>query len=231
MKKKIIIGAAILVIVGIIGFVNYKKGSQAEIKVQTDKVKRQNITQVVSASGKVKPQTEVKVSANVTAKIIELPVKEGDPVHKGQLLVRLERTQYDTYMNQAKADLASANAFLAKSKAEYDRVKELFAKHLASQAELDIASASYEQAKSASDQAHASNDRAADNLAKCDVYSPMDGTVCGRCRHRIRATGCSGKFTPGKIQSGTGPIWRDDCLCSHRKSFREVTRTTIRKQG
>jgi HlyD family secretion protein len=177
MKKKIIIGSAIVIIIGIIGFVNYKRGSQAEIKVQTDKVKRQNITQVVSASGKVKPQTEVKISANVTAKIIELPVKEGDPVHKGQLLVRLERTQYDTYMSQARADLASANATLAKTKAENDRVKELFAKHLASQAELEISSASYEQAKSVNDQAHASYDRAADNLAKCDVYSPMDGTV------------------------------------------------------
>jgi HlyD family secretion protein len=177
MKKKIIIILSIVIVLLAIVFVNIKKSGSKGTTVQTDKVKKQSVTQTVTASGKIQPQTEVKVSANVSGKIIRLGVKEGDRVKKGQFLVELDKARYEADVQQAEANLLSAKAGESKAKADFDRVTELFNKGLASKSELDIANAGYQTAVAQVAQAQALLDRAEDALSKTTIYSPMDGTI------------------------------------------------------
>ena len=93
-RKKLFIVVGVVIIIGAFIVFNLKKGKGGEISVQVEKVKRGDITQTVSASGKIQPELEVKISASISAEIIGLYVKEGDQVRRGQLLVRLDSTKY-----------------------------------------------------------------------------------------------------------------------------------------
>jgi len=111
-KKKIIIILGVIVVVAIIIVANVLKSGEKTYKVQAEKVNRSDITSIVTANGKIVPRTDVKISAYVPAKILKLPVKEGDVVKKRQLLVQLDDTEYRAAVNQAKAQLSSAKASL-----------------------------------------------------------------------------------------------------------------------
>ncbi|HTR81854.1 MAG TPA: efflux RND transporter periplasmic adaptor subunit [Bacteroidota bacterium] len=191
-KKKIFIfsgiGAVILVLVLIVLL-----GSKREnvISVQTDQVVRKSITQIVTASGKIQPETAVKINAEVSGEIIELPVKEGQRVRKGDLLVRIKPDQYQAGVDGAAAALVSAKAALSlnqanldKSESEYKRAQGLFEKKLMSDQDFvgsktafKVAQAQYESAVSGVTQAQASLNQAKESLAKTSIYAPMDGTV------------------------------------------------------
>ena len=155
-KKRIIIGAAVVVlIVVVLVFISTRKRGSSETSVQTAKVERQRIVETVTATGRIQPITQVKISADVAAKITHLGVKEGDWVEKGELLVQLDRERFLATVEQAEANLRSveANALLAKEneiKAEkdYARTNELFEKKLESQAILDQAYAAHQVEKS-----------------------------------------------------------------------------------
>lgn len=176
-KTKLLIAAGAVTAIAVLVFFNLKKARGDVIEVQTTKVARGDITQLVSGSGKIQPQKEVKISAFVSAEIKRLHVKEGDQVAAGQLLVELDRTRYEAALERAKSDLKSAQASLKKAQSELSRAKELFAKKLFSEAELETAEANYELAESGVEQAEAVLKQARDDLSKTRLTSPIDGTV------------------------------------------------------
>lgn len=190
-KKKILIGGIIGSLIIVFVLFNLKGNGGKPIEVQTEKVKRSHLVRTVTASGKIQPVTDVKISSNVSAKIIKLLVKEGDRVKKGQLLVSLDRTNYEAGVNQAKAEqlrakaqLMTAKTNLEKAQLDYNRVKELFEKQLASEAEFQTYEANLKTSQSAVASAEsqvlaasAILDQNMDNLSKTEIYSPIDGTV------------------------------------------------------
>ena len=143
-KKIIIISITILIVVAVVVSLSIGKNGDEALEVQTQPVKRNKVVQTVTATGKIQPKTQVKISADVAGKIKRLDVKEGDWVEKGQFLVELDREKYEAMVESAEASLrsAEANALLAREnmlKAEKDhhRTKELFEQNLESQAVLD----------------------------------------------------------------------------------------------
>ncbi|MBN1154529.1 efflux RND transporter periplasmic adaptor subunit [candidate division KSB1 bacterium] len=176
-RKKTFIIIGIIIIIAIFMIFNLMKSKGGEIEVQVDEVKASDIVQTVSGSGKIRPEVEVDITANVSAEIIRLNVKEGDIVKKGDLLVELDRYKYEASVQQARSNLKSAQASLQKSKSEYLRVIDLFGQNLVSQAEKESAEASMLLAESNVEQAQATVEQAEDDLRKTRLYSPIDGTV------------------------------------------------------
>lgn len=177
-KRKIIIFSIIgVVLIGLAALVFLGSKRENVITVQTEKVVRRNITQIVSATGKIQPETQVKINAEVSGEIIDLPVQEGEHVKKGQLLVKIKPDAYKAALEQSEASLQMAQANLTKADADFKRVQGLFTKQLASDADMDAARASYEAAKASYDQAFSAVNQARDTYAKTTIYSPMNGTV------------------------------------------------------
>ncbi|MFZ5518520.1 MAG: efflux RND transporter periplasmic adaptor subunit [Candidatus Zhuqueibacterota bacterium] len=176
-KKKLFIVLGVVLVIVIFIIINLKKRSGNEIQVQVDKVKKGDITQVVSASGKIQSQTEVNISANVSAEIIGIYVKEGDAVSKGQLLVELDGTKYRAAVERALSTKKSAEASLKKAQNDYNRIKDLFNQNLTSSAQLEDAEANLKLSESQVDQAAAGVSQAEDDQVKTKLYSPINGTV------------------------------------------------------
>ena len=131
-KTKIFIGAGAGLLILVLVLVNLKRSSSSEFKVEAEKLARTDIVSIVTANGKVKPKTDVKISANISAQIIELPVEEGDKVRRGQLLVGLDPGRYQAAVDQAKAQLKLEKANLEQAEQNFNRIKPLFEKNLAS---------------------------------------------------------------------------------------------------
>lgn len=194
-KKKLftVIGIAVVLIVVLIGLTkagvlgNKKKGKEVEIA----DVAEMTIIETVSATGKIQPETEIKISSEVSGEIIELPIKEGDVVKKGQLLVRVNPELYTSGYNRSlaalsntKAGLSQAEAQLVEAKANFERNKTLFEKGVISKAEWDRVVATFESAKGAKDAAYfniqsasATVNEARENLTRTSIFSPVDGTI------------------------------------------------------
>jgi HlyD family secretion protein len=161
------------------------------ITVQTEKVAKRNLTEIVVANGKIQPVLQVKISPEVSGEIIDLPVKEGQSVKKGDLILKIKPDFYLANRNQAdasyKSSLASqstAEANLRKAAAEFRRNDGLFRSHLISESTFDEFLAAYDVAKAQLtnsehqvEMARASLDSAVDQLAKTTIVSPLDGTV------------------------------------------------------
>lgn len=193
MKKKsvLLIGVAIVIAAGIVGVVAVRGRGSKPLEVQTAKVARQRIVQKVSATGKIRPKTQVEISADVSAKIINLPVVEGQAVAKGAFLVGLDRERYVAAVESAKANVGSAeaNATLVlqnmnRVEKEYGRSKELLADALesqaafeAKQAEYQVEAARYKSALNQVEQAKAALKQARADLSETTIYSPMAGTI------------------------------------------------------
>jgi HlyD family secretion protein len=177
-RKKIIVFTAIAVVI-IVLVLLIVLGSKKDpvISVQTEKVARRTITQSVTATGKIYPEVQVNITPEVSGEIVELPVREGQQVKKGDVVLRIKQDFYLALRDQAAAGLASARANLLKSESDYIRVRGLFEKGLVSESERDQARASFEVAKAQHDQAEANLKQAEENLRKTTIYSPMDGTV------------------------------------------------------
>ncbi len=176
-KKKLFIIIGVVVVIAVFIIMNIKKGRGGEISVQLEKVKRGNITQVVSASGKIQPEKKVKISANVSAEITGIYVKEGDMVEKGQLLVELDRTKYKAAVERAKSNKKAGQASLKKAENDFQRANDLFNQKLSSKAELENAEANLKLAESQLEQANAGLEQAKDDLEKTRLFSPFNGTV------------------------------------------------------
>ena len=191
-KKKLFIfsGIGILVLaLIIIAFVG--SGKDDIIPVQVEKVMKRNITQTVSATGTINPEFKVVITPEVSGEIVSLPVKEGYVVKKGQLLLKIRQDAYIAQVQQSEANLAGVKAALLQTKAnldkltsDYNRMKELYAKNLSSESDLETAKSNYLSAKASYDgaQANVAQTEAAlkvqqDNLRKTTIYSPMDGII------------------------------------------------------
>src|SRR5437870_3202445 len=189
-KRYIIFGAAGAVLLLIIGlFVASKR--EKPIPVMTEKAIRRTILQTVSATGKIQPETEVKISPEVAGEIIELPVQDGMQVEKGDLLVKIKPDAYKALLEQQEAAISAAratnlqqNATMVKSEHDFKRAEDLFGKKLISEQEYNAAEAAYDVAKNTYEsslheieRAQASSSQARDQLSKTTIYSPMDGTV------------------------------------------------------
>jgi HlyD family secretion protein len=196
MKKKnlfivlgLLIGIIILLITlkktGVIGNTDDSK------LVEIAKVSQTTIVETVSATGKIQPEIEVKISSEVSGEVIALPIKEGQQVKKGDLLVRINPDLYESGVNRTvatmsttKAGLQQADAQVKEAKASYDRSKTLFEKGIISKAEWDKAVSVYEVAVANKQSAYyqvqsasATVTEAKDNLGRTTIYAPADGTV------------------------------------------------------
>jgi len=176
-KWKIIIFLAAVVVIAVMVVINLKKSQGDVIEVTTTAAQKGAITKTVSGSGKVQPETDVKIAARISAEIIKIHVKEGDLVRKGQLLAELDRERYVAQSEQVSSQLNSAQASVKKAEADYHRIKDLFEKNLTSQSDLDAAEATKESAQAALNQALATMKQAKDDLEKTKLISPIDGTV------------------------------------------------------
>ena len=191
-KKRIIIILSTVVVLAVVVVSLTMNGNGEEgIFVQTANVESQKIIETVTATGVIQPQTKVKISADVAAKIMYLGVKEGDWVEEGHLLVRLDQEKFNAAVERSEANLRAteANANLVKqnkirAKKDFIRTDELFNKNLESQAVLDQVSAAFQVEKAryqASleqvDQARATLKEARDNHSKTSIYAPMAGTI------------------------------------------------------
>lgn len=175
--RKIFIFVIVAVIITVMVILNIKKTSSRVLEVTAEKIKRGNITQVISGSGKVQPEVDVRISARISAEIINLPIQEGDYVKKGDLLVELDRQRYEAAVVQYSSNLKSAQASLIKAQADFNRVKDLFEKNLSSQANLDAARADLLYAEANVEQAQAALSQAEDDLSKTIINAPIDGVV------------------------------------------------------
>ena len=191
-KKKLFIFGGIGILILALIIIAFVGGNKDEIiPVQIEKVMKRNITQTVSATGTINPEFKVVITPEVTGEIVDLPVKEGFKVKKGELLIRIRDDQYRAQVQQSEANLANAKATLSMRKADldklssdYNRIKELHTKGLASDSELEAAKSSYLSAKAQYEgaQANVSQNEAAlnvqqDALRKTSIYSPMAGIV------------------------------------------------------
>jgi HlyD family secretion protein len=194
-KKKIyiIIGVFVALIVVLIalskaGVIGNKDNS---IEVDTAKANEITIVETVSATGKIQPEIEVKISSQVSGEIIDLPIKEGQIVKKGDLLVRINPDLYTSGLNRSisnysgtKSGLSQADASFKEAQASYQRNKTLYEKGIISKSEWERAIASFEVAKANKQTAYfnvqsasASVKEAKDNLGRTTIYSPNDGTI------------------------------------------------------
>lgn len=190
-KKKIIVlsslGGIILIL---ILFMVFGK-SETGVIVNVEKVIKRDVTQVVTASGKIYPKVEVKISPDVSGEVIELAVVEGQRVKRGDFLARIKPDFYVFQRDQAVASLTSTNAMASSSKAqlekaklEFNRVQELYNKKLVSDQDIDaarttlrVAEESYNANQADITRAQASLDQSLENLKKTSLYAPIDGII------------------------------------------------------
>lgn len=188
--KKWIFIAIFLIAASAIGVVGLRSGDKG-IEVTVKAVKRGDITSVVTATGKIQPEVEVVISSEVPGEIIELPVKDGDSIAKGDLLVRVNPDTLEAQVKQQEAGLASTRASSAQQRAQllqaeldFKRTEDLFAKGFATKDEreqaktrLEIARAAHESSLFQVERQEMQLKEATDQLAKASLFSPISGTV------------------------------------------------------
>ncbi|ELV7523998.1 efflux RND transporter periplasmic adaptor subunit [Flavobacterium psychrophilum] len=191
--KYIVLGIAVTAIIGAIylkksgAIGDSNKGKEVEIATITQRT----VTETVSGTGKIQPEIEVKISSEVSGEIIALPVKEGQTVKKGDLLVQVNPKLYTQGLNKSQAGLSNTKAGLSQTdaqfkeaKASYERSKKLYDKGIISRAEWDKSVATYESAQAAKQAAYynvqsasATVNESKENLGKTAIYAPVDGTI------------------------------------------------------
>jgi HlyD family secretion protein len=197
--------AIIFIVFAIIGKKAGWFGKEIQYKIAVEKAQKRTIVEIITANGKIQPETEVKMTPEVSGEIIELNVKEGEAVNQGQILGKIRP---DTYIsardraiaavNNSKASLANIKAMLGQVEARfnqtelsYKRNKKLWEQKTISQSEWESADASYQSAKAEIEAAkqnvnsaefmikssEASLKEANENLIKTTLYAPMTGTI------------------------------------------------------
>ena len=189
--RKIAVLLLILTTIGGLSWYAFYRKREVVITVQTEKVARRDLTEVVVATGRIQPVTLVKISPEVSGEIIDLPVKEGQDVKKGDLLLKIKPDFYTANRNSAEANLKAvlANLELAqangqKTEAELKRITELFEAKLVSESQYveaktacDVTVAQVKAATHQADVARATLARAEDELSKTTIRSPLTGTI------------------------------------------------------
>jgi HlyD family secretion protein len=191
-KTGLLLLIALLVAGGIVAFrINQKKHAAVEVKLE--KVGRRDLVSSVTASGKIEAKTSVDISADITGRIIDIAVREGDLVKRGQFLLQIDPAQYQAAVARAQGVVASTEATLLQTKATRDQAQRawdraqqltklgdnLIAPETAEQAHtaLEVAEANYQSTKAQLEQSRASLQEAKDNLAKTRLTAPINGRV------------------------------------------------------
>ena len=204
-KKQIIYGSIALLALWVVASIIWNK-REKPIPVTTETAIRKTIVQTVSATGKIQPEVEVKISPEVAGEIIELPVEDGMRVKKGDLLVKIKPDSYKALLEQQEAAISAAKATnlqqkatMLKSEHDFKRSEDLFNKKLiseqeynAAQAADDVAKNTYESSLHEIERAQAGSSQARDQLSKTTIYSPIDGTITilnSKLGERLVATG------------------------------------------
>jgi HlyD family secretion protein len=179
-----------LVLAGLVTLAILKK-REVVVTVQTEKVERRNVNEVVPANGKIQPVLQVEISPEVSGEIIDLPVKEGQHVNKGDLLLKIKPDFYQAAVDQAEAGYraalagqTTAEAQLRKALADLKRDEELLRHKLVSVSDFDAVKAAYDVAVAQLDSAvhqaesaKANEDSAKESLNKTTIVSPLTGTI------------------------------------------------------
>lgn len=196
MKKNKILPYAIgIAVLAIVLLVVGKKmgwfGKELTISVATETVKSATLTEFINANGKIQPETQVKISPDVSGEVIELYVEEGDEVKAGDLLCVIKPEMYVSALNRSEATLNSSKARLAQAEAQqierelaYNRAKQLFDKNTIPVSEYETAQAAYKVAQSevkaaqfSVKSAEATVSEAREQLTKTKIYAPISGTI------------------------------------------------------
>jgi len=203
--KYLLIAAVVLIVFAVVGKKAGWFGGKVEIKVSVESPEKRTLIELVTASGKIQPETEVKISPDVSGEIVELYIKEGDEVRKGELLLKIKPDTYISIvdraraaLNSAKANLANSEAFLEQIKSKYTQTKNAYARNKVLWEEETISQAEYETSLSSFEMvtaeleaakksvegsgysiksAEASLSEAEENLKKTTIYAPMSGTI------------------------------------------------------
>ena len=190
-RKKFLIIFAVILLIGLLIFFNLRLQREKSMKVTVEKVKKQDLTSITSASGEVKPKKNVNISAHIPGRIVKIGVEEGERVKAGDFLLKLDSTQYEAnadrdqaIIHSYKAELIRAEAQLKKDESFYQRQKKLYEEKLISKEQLEDAKAQYDISKAQHqatiyqiDQAQASLQSTMDNLSKTVYNSPIDGII------------------------------------------------------
>ena len=213
MRKWFILGAIVLVVVLGVAAKFSNRGKENLTAVTTDKAVIRTITQIVTATGKIQPEVEVKISPEVAGEIIAMPVKEGTVVKKGDLLLKIKPDYYQALFEQEEANLAAAKASAVQAKAEllksqgdFQRSQDLYAKQLISESDYVAAKTALEVAEAVQTNSLAqirrtegSVNQARDQLGKTVIYSPMDGTISSLISEIGERVVAQGQFTGTEV--------------------------------
>jgi HlyD family secretion protein len=189
--KFLLLAVIVLILFAVIGKKAGWFGKALTIKVAVENAEKRTIVETITANGKIQPEKEVKISPDVSGEIVELTVKEGDHVEKGQLLLRIKPDNYISQRDRSLAEISSAQARRAQADAQYiqaelsyKRNKQLYDQQTISKSDFEQAEATYTVAKATVDaakfaitSAEASLKDANENLTKTSIYAPMTGTV------------------------------------------------------
>jgi len=213
MKLWFIVGGVLAVVILAVVGAKMKGGGEQLTTVTTDKAIIKTVTQVVTATGKIQPEVEVRISSEVAGELVDIPVKEGDVVKKGDVLARIKPDFYQAQVDQQEASLIAAQASavlskaqLAKAESDFAQADQLYAKKLISDSEhlnaktnLDVAKASYDSALAQIRRMEGSLNQVRDQISKTTVYAPMDGTISSMsCKVGERVLG-TGQFAGTEI--------------------------------
>ena len=208
----VVIGVVVVAGLAIAAAIKNKNRVQST-HVTSDKAVVRTITQLVSATGKIQPETEVKISPEVAGEIIEMPFRESDPVKKGDLLLKIKPDNYIYQLDQQVAALASARAQstdaksrLQKAQADFGRNQDLYTRKLisdsdfaAAKSDLEIAEANDQNMTAQISRAEGLLKEARDLLEKCTIYSPITGTISSRTSEIGERVVATGQFTGTEV--------------------------------
>lgn len=211
-KKKLIIGLGLVVAAGLIITMNFKGDDGRTVEVNATTVTTTELVEIVSASGRIQPQTKVNITSEVNGEIMKLAVREGQAVKQGQLLIVLDTVRLRSDVDQARFAVSEINArvngsktLLEQAEEEFRRQERLHNEKLTSETVFKNARYEYLSAKSSHDamlaqaqQLNAALDKQLENLRKAKILSPMDGIVTFIDAEEGEIAAAQTSFTQGK---------------------------------
>lgn len=193
LRAKIAIGVLVVTVLVVAGVLTTLQSRNTGTQVRTEEVGRRDLEAIVTASGNIRARRTVDISSDVSGRIVELNVDEGDDVQEGQVLLRIDQTQFQAAvaqwragLSQREAQAAQQNASLIQATREYDRMQGLWTRDstLVSRQQVDdagtqaeVAQALYTAAEHGVDQARATLAEAEDRLSKTTIRAPISGRV------------------------------------------------------
>lgn len=192
-KHKILVAAGVVVLLGVMAVRAVQGGGADAVEVRAEVVSPRSLVSRVTATGHIEPKRSVEISADISGRVVQLPVEEGQDVEEGDLLLVIDPTQYEASVRQARARLAEARAGEARARADYlqagrewdrleqlqDRTPDLITTQEVEQSRTrsEVAEAEWEAARHAVDQAEAAVEEAQDRLDKTVIRAPMSGRI------------------------------------------------------